>query len=277
MKENVQPSSHIRLTYITHFLCDQPDKFQSIEKLLENFATYPPEVLDLVHFVIVDDGSPIAYEPQHRGLNLTWLRVTENIPWNNPGARNLGVTYAKSENIVISDTDHDLPPETMAYLCRRRDCGKSFFKLKRLDPEGRPCKSHPNLFFMARSRFMKFFGYDEQFCGDYAHDDMWFVKFQKWHGSIQRHLPARYPARMRKLDARKHTHSLARDLDKNETLYQKKRKLVDEHGANYGHSRTFLDFEWKISLFHQRPAPSPKSDRLWKKLWWFRSFNPYYR
>jgi len=275
MKENVQASSHIRFTYITHFYCDQPDKYRSIEKLLENFADYPPEILDLVHFVIVDDGSPIDYDPKHYGLNITWLRITENIPWNNPGARNLGVIYAKSENILISDTDHDLPPDTMSYLCKRGDCGKSFFKLKRLDPKGEICRAHPNLFFMARSRFIKFFFYDEEYCGDYAHDDMWFVKFQKWNGSIQRTLSARYPARMRKLDARKHTHSLKRDLEKNEGLYQKKRAIVNKYGKHYGHSRAFLDFKWKVSLFHQRSIPKPKSDGLWKIFWWLRSVNPF--
>jgi len=275
MKKSIQSSSHIRLSYITHFYCDHPDKMKSIESLLETFSAYPAEVLERTHFIIVDDGSPVPYEPKDYGLNLTWLRITDDIPWNNPGARNLGVTFAKSENIVISDTDHDLPPETMAYLCQRKNCRKSFYKFKRIDPEGKTLRAHPNLFFMARSRFMQFFGYDEEFCGDYAHDDMWFVKFQKWNGSIQRHIPDKFPARLRKLDTLKHTHSLERNLETNEVLYQRKRKQVDLHGETYGHSRTFLDFKWEISHFHQRPAPEPKPDSLWKKLWWFRALNPF--
>jgi hypothetical protein len=275
MKKKIQTSAHIQLTYITHFFCDEQDKWSSIESLLENFASYPSEVLDHTHFVIVDDGSPIDYEPKHHGLNLTWLRIIDDIPWNNPGARNLGVTYAKSENIIISDTDHDLPAETMRYLIGRPDCGKSFYKFKRMDHSGELQRAHPNMFFMARSRFMKFFGYDEEFCNHYAHDDVWFVKFQKWSGSVQRHTPNRYHARIRKVDARKHTHSLDRDQKNNETLYQNKRTEIEQYGNALGHSRTFLDFQWEISLFHQRLAPAPKPDRLWKKLWWFRSLNPF--
>ncbi len=275
MKDKVRSSSHIRLTYITHFYCDSPEKIGSIEELLSNFATYPTEVLDRTHFVIVDDGSPISYTPQHHGLNLTWLRITDHIPWNNPGARNLGVTYAKSENIVISDTDHDLPPETMSKLCRQPDCRKSFYKFKRMNHEGELQKAHPNMFFMARSRFMKFFGYDEEFCGHYAHDDMWFVKFLKWNGTIQRHMPDRYHARMRKIDAMKHNHSLNRDQETNELLYQRKRREVDQFGNAQGHSRTFLDFRWEVDLTHQRPAPEPRPNTLWKKLWWFRAANPF--
>jgi len=275
MKPNVQSSSHIRLTYITHFFCDEPEKIESIETLLENFASYPADILDRTHFVIVDDGSPIDYEPRHFGLNLTWLRITDDIPWNNPGARNLGVTYAKSENIVISDTDHDLPPETMRYLIGRPDCRKSFYKFKRLNHSGELQNAHANMFFMARSRFMKFFGYDEEFCGHYAHDDMWFVKFQKWNGSIQRHTPDRYHARRRKVDGLKHNHSLVRNLKTNEALYQRKRKEIDKFGNALSHSRTFLDFKWDLSLFHQRPAPKPQTRPLWKKLWWFRVINPF--
>lgn len=275
MKNNVQSSAHIKLTYVTHFYCDDSSKFSSIMDLLKHFASYPSDVKDHTHFVIVDDGSPIDYQPEDFGLNLTWLRITENIPWNNPGARNLGVTYAKSENIIISDTDHDLPTETIRYLLKQPPLRKSFYKFKRMDLEGTLQRAHPNMFFMARSRFFKFFGYDEEFCGDYAHDDVWFVKFQKWCGSLQRHIPSRYYARWRNLDARKHSHSLDRDLETNEKLYEKKRSQMAEFGQNSGHSRTFLDFKWEVLIFHQRPAPKQAKDTAWKKLWWFRALNPF--
>lgn len=275
MKKNLPSSSHIKLTYITHFYCDEPEKIESINELLENYASYPSEILDQTHFVIVDDGSPISYEPRHFNLNLTWLRITDDIPWNNPGARNLGVTYAKSENILITDSDHALPPKTMSYLIGRPDCGKSFYKFKRMTPSGKLRAAHSNLFFMARSRFMRFFGYDEEFCGHYAHDDMWFVKFQKWNGSLQRHIPSRYHAYHRKVKGLTHNHSLIRDLSTNEELYQTKRTTVDRFGGPSGHSRTFLDFKWEISLSHQRPAPAAKTNSLWKKLWWFRAANPF--
>lgn len=51
MKQNIESSSHIRLTYITHFFCDEPDKIESIDKLLENFANYPADVLDHTHLL----------------------------------------------------------------------------------------------------------------------------------------------------------------------------------------------------------------------------------
>jgi hypothetical protein len=275
MKANVQSHSHIRLTYITHFFCDDPGKIKSIYDLLENFSEYPSHILDRTHFVIVDDGSPITYEPKHYGLNLTWLCITDEIPWNNPGARNLGATYAKSENIVISDTDHYLPPQTMDYLCSKKDLRKCFYKFHRSGLNGEKRNPHANLFFIARSRFMKFFGYDEEFCGHYAHDDVWFAKFQKWNGSFQRTLSAKYPALHRKVNGLTHTHSLVRDHALNTELYHRKRNEASTSGSGYGHSRTFLDFEWKTLMFNQRPALPRTKKSNWRKLWWFRALNPF--
>lgn len=276
MKKEIQSSSHIRLSYVTHFYCDEDAKFKSIQTMLANYAAYPKEVLDLVHFIIVDDGSPISYEAEGYGLNITWLKISDEIPWNNPGARNLGVTYAQSENVVISDTDHYLPADTLEYLCRRKNCGKNFYKFWRVLEDGSIDRPHPNLFLIARSRFMRFFGYDEEFCGDYAHDDVWFVKFQKWNGSVQRKLPRRFPAKRRKVDARHHTHSLSRDQETNEKLYREKRRLGDKFGEGFGHSRLFLDFAWEKVLYQQRPVPILKKDRFWGKLWWFRALNPFH-
>lgn len=266
--------SHIGLSYITHFYCNKPGAFDHVKSLLEAYASYPAELLDRIHFVVVDDGSPQAYEIPEVDLNLTWLRITEDIPWNNPGARNLGVTYAKSDKIVLSDIDHHFPVETLRHLLDRPECGRSFFKFRRLQ-DGKPMHTHANTFLMSRARFMRLWGYDESFCGHYAHDDVWFVKFQKWHGSRERTLPSRFPIHMRSKDTRAMTHTLDRDLSTNEKLYQEKRRLIEEFGAYRGHGRRFLDFEWKIAEQRSRPGrPASVSNRLWKPLWWLRLLLP---
>jgi glycosyltransferase involved in cell wall biosynthesis len=275
MKPNTPYHNHITVSVITHFYCDNTEKMQSIFDLVEAYSRYPKHILGRVHFVIVDDGSPVEYTPQHFGLNITWLRITDDIRWNNPGARNLGVTYAKSENILLTDADHYLPEKTLEYLCGRKECGKSFYKLRRVRDDGSIGRGHSNLFFMSRSRFLKLWGYDEHFCGDYAHDDLWFVKFHKWHGSLQRYLPKQYVAAKREVDNLRHTHSLERDQQVNESLYKEKRKLIEAHGRYHGHTRTFLDFNWDILLTNHRDPPEPKQNRLWKQLWWFRILNPF--
>lgn len=135
--------------------------------------------------------------------------------------------------------------------------------------------SHANTFVMSRARFMRLWGYDEHFCGHYAHDDVWMVRFQKWHGSRERHLPWRFPIYMRSRITRELTHTLDRDLKTNEKLYQEKRGQVERFGAYQGHTRRFLDFEWKLSFERARKTrPSPVPHRAWKPLWLLRWILP---
>lgn len=275
MKQPARDHSHIGLSYITHFYCNKPGAFDQVKSLLEQYATYPADLLDRIHFVIVDDGSPLPYQIPEVDLNLTWLKITQDIPWNNPGARNLGVTYAKSDKIVLSDIDHEFPVETLCHILNRRECGRDFFKIRRLKKGNVMTHSHANTFVMSRARFMRLWGYDEHLCGHYAHDDVWFVKFQKWHGSRERHLPARFPILMRSDDTRSMTHTLDRDHTTNQKLYEEKRRQVDRGGAHQGHTRRFLDFEWKLTLERARASrPAPPSNRTWKPLWWFRCLLP---
>ncbi|MDA3967804.1 hypothetical protein [Helicobacter sp. WB40] len=93
--------SHIRLTYITHFYCNI-DNIDSVISLLRDYEKYNKDILDVVLFIVIDDGSPVSYEIPQFDLNLHWIRINEDIPWNQSGARNLGVVYAKSDNIVGS-------------------------------------------------------------------------------------------------------------------------------------------------------------------------------
>lgn len=275
MKLPPRDHSHIGLTYITHFYCNQPGSFEHVSSLLEAYAKYPAEILDRMHFVIVDDGSPVSYEIPDVDLNLTWLRITEDIPWNNPGARNLGVTYAKSDKIVLTDLDHQFPAETFAHILGMGECGTSFYKIHRTDEAGGIKRSHPNLFVMSRARFMRFWGYDEHYCGHYAHDDVWFSRFQKWHGSRQRHLPKRVRVFVRTKEQRSFTHSLVRDLTTNEVIYQEKRRAIAEEGAYQGHTRRFLDFKWEVDCERARTTrPAKGRDRWWRRLWWFRLLLP---
>lgn len=52
---------HIKLSYITHFYCNQNDP-QSVFTLLKEYEKLPSDIREVVEFVIVDDGSPVEYE-----------------------------------------------------------------------------------------------------------------------------------------------------------------------------------------------------------------------
>ncbi|PIJ48574.1 glycosyltransferase group 2 [Erwinia sp. OLTSP20] len=261
---------HIRLTYVTHFYCNQGN-IDSVLSLLRSYEHYPKDILDSTHFVIVDDCSSVEYEVPALNLNLTWLRIDDDIPWNQGGARNLGVTYAKSDKILMTDLDHQLPEDTFRYLITHKNPGRSFYKIYRNDPAtGKLIKGHSNLFFMSRARFFRHHGYDEEFCGHYGAEDYRFVKYHKYHGSVQRYLPRRIRCDIREIDRESSYHSLNRDLSFNTPVDLKKAEEIATYGAEHGHSRNFLNFRWHIVTISSRTPDKPQPRRWWKPLWWFR-------
>lgn len=263
--------SHIKLSYVTHFYCNQSD-IESVTSLLREYEQYSPELLDVIQFVIVDDGSPVSYDIPEFNLNLIWIKINENIPWNQAGARNLGVLYAKSDKIVMTDLDHIIHENTLRYMADRRNPGRTFFKLYRNSPENpqKIYKGHSNLFFMSRARFMRFFGYDEEFAGNYGAEDYRFVKYQKYHGSIQRYLSKKYLCSERNVNRNKSYHTLERDLSANTPVDDKKKHEIETYGEEFGHSRMFLNFSWSIVKNVHRTPPARKKNMLWKPMWWFR-------
>lgn len=269
--------SQIELSYVTHFYFNQQN-IDAINELLREYEAYDANVLDRVMFVVVDDGSPINYEVPSFDLNLIWLKINEDIAWNQAGARNLGVTYAPSEKILMSDLDHKIPESTMRYLLDRRPPGKIIYKLRRKDPiTGRPMKGHPNLFFMARSRFFKHFGYDEEFAGHYGFEDARFIKFQKVQGTLHWHLPKHAIAIPRRnIDKKKGYHSLDRDLSANLPIYVRKKYESEYFGHANGHSRAFLNYTWRVLTRQSRTSDLlPKLDRSWKRRWLLRQLIPW--
>lgn len=277
MERNLKDKSHILLTYVTHFYCNQDD-IDSVVNLLRKYETYEPNLLDRLQFVVVDDGSPVIYSVPEFNLNILWLKIREDIPWNNPGARNLGVTYAKSDKILLTDLDHEFPEETLRYILLKRNCDRHFFKIYRThEKTGKKIKGHSNTFLMSRARFMRFFGYDEEFCGGHGSDDYRFVKIHKYHGSRQRYLNSKYRCyRRTDIDYSKSFHSLDRSLEKNTPIDLRKKRETEQFGAEHGFSRIFLNFTWDILSDQARLFEyNPKSRPLWKLLWYFRWIKPY--
>ena len=270
-------SSHIRLTYITHFYLNQ-NRSETITELLRHYAGYAPELLDRIHFVIIDDASPLKVEPPDLDLNLTWLRIDQDIRWNQGGARNLGMIYAKSDQVLLSDLDLLFPEATLHALSEAKPCAKNIYKLHEFDEaSGELRKGHPNTFFLSRARFLRFYGYDEEFAGNYGAEDFRFVKFQKSQGSRQRYFDARYPYLVRhKLDRSAAYHSLQRDLSDNTPVDSRKRFENEFYGHEHGHSRMFLEFTWSTLLQRRRKTvPAPVEDRGWKRRWLLRSLLPW--
>ena len=271
-----QSFSHIKLSYVTHFYCNQQG-ISSVTELLEKYSGYSPALLEKIHFVIVDDGSPIDYEVPDLPLNLTWLKITDDIRWNQAGARNLGVLYAKSDTVITTDLDHEFPEETFRQVMQRKAPGKRIYKFFRQQSDGSLKRGHPNIFLFSRARFFKYFGYDEEFAGGYGAEDARFVKFQKLQGTNHWHLPKRIFCSERvDIDRDRQYHSLFRDHSFNTPIDARKKAESEYYGHALGHSRMMLNFTWS-TLRENWLAPSlkPKVDRGWRLRWLLRQLIPF--
>lgn len=265
---------HIRLTYVTHFYLNG-DNHNVLKDLLSVYDSYNKGITGKVHFVIVDDGSPMSHNIDFRkfDLNIDLIRVGRDIPWNQGGARNVGVVNAKSDKIVIADIDQIFPEHTMGRLVGFKNPTSTFYKFYRKSEDGKWRKGHPNTFFMSRARFLRFYGYDEEFSGGYGAEDYRFVKNQKYHGSRQKYFKRKYYAMSRvDIDRENGYHSLVRDYERNSPIDARKAGEIREYGGEYGHSRLFMNFQWhKDEVSRMAVPPRDRMKPWWWRVWWLRT------
>jgi hypothetical protein len=114
--------------------------------------------------VIIDDCS---IEPLGSIDGIRVARITDDIKWNQPGARNLGFHICEGW-IICADIDHLVTKENMEQLKNtnlRRGC---VYYL------GREDTNSVNIYLIHKDDFEKIGGYDEDFCGNYGYDDIHF-------------------------------------------------------------------------------------------------------
>ena len=148
----------------------------------ERMSHWPRKLFDEVEVIIVDDGSPepAADVPRPAELpRLSIYRVTEDRPWHQHGARNLGAHVSTGATLLLTDMDHVVPAVTLlwclestgsrAWMFPRRDAPAL---TPTLGKDGVSHKPHPNTFAMSRQVWDRVGGYDEDFCGFYGTDSM---------------------------------------------------------------------------------------------------------
>lgn len=140
------------------------------------WRTWDQNVLEHMHVIVVDDGTPIdigagpPFEPIP-GLRLQIWRMLKDVRWNQDACRNLGVDHAETNWVLLTDMDHMVREETAAYLIGREWDPAMAYKFRRVSaPDLEPYKPHPNSWFMTKKLFDATGGYDERFAGLYGTD-----------------------------------------------------------------------------------------------------------
>lgn len=227
-----------------------------------------------MEFVIIDDGSPLKYEIPDFNLNLRWIKINEDIKWNQSGARNLGVLSAKSDKLIITDLDHIFYEDTLKFMATYNFKEKEIYKSRRthIHKNGFVAGNYPgagNIYAMSRGDFLKYFGYDEEFAGNYGYEDNFCAEYFDALGFKRKYITKKkYFCRERDdndVNRKSSYHSLNRDDSQNKIIYEKKIEKMKKYGAIVAHSRMFLNFTWHV-LSEQFRKNIPENT-IKKKFW----------
>jgi hypothetical protein len=156
-----------------------------LELHLSSLRSVELEVLRHLTIFVVDDGSPEDERPdvQIRNANdevrkrIRLLRVLDDIPWNQHGARNLGAKLAKTDWLLMTDIDRIVPAFDLRTLVTRKLDARRHFKPRqyRMRPDCLPVselsdRAPFNQFLCMRKAYWQAGGYDEDYCGTYGGD-----------------------------------------------------------------------------------------------------------
>lgn len=145
-----------------------------LERHIDEWKSYPIELKAKMQFIVVDDGSPdghdafpIAYDAAM--INLQLYKILVDIPWNQDGARNLGMKHAKGW-CVMTDMDHLLTAENAQAIIDMQKTKSNYYQLARKKASGAEYHRHPNSYLIHTDTFWDAGGYDEDFAGHYGSD-----------------------------------------------------------------------------------------------------------
>jgi Predicted glycosyltransferases len=140
--------------------------------LLTRFLAYTLYDTKAVELVVVDDcgDPPVEKRPSIDKL----FRVDDDIPWNQPGARNLGMVHATAPVILFVDVDMIPQSADQAEWLATARTLKSFEVV--IPPvrytTGELNFAHPHNYLIRREDMIRIGGYDEDYCGHYGWDDV---------------------------------------------------------------------------------------------------------
>lgn len=148
----------------------------------ERLRTLPADIRGQIGVIIVDDCSPKspAFVEDLRGIPLQIYRLRKDVRWNQDSCRNIGVSHAETQWVLLTDMDHIVPPATWKYIITKRLDEDKAFQFNRVSlPDLQGYKMHPNSWLMTKKFYDKSGGYDERFAGYYGTDSDFRYRLRK--------------------------------------------------------------------------------------------------
>jgi hypothetical protein len=176
-----------KLSIISHFY-NHPEM---VLQQVRYWERLPDIFLNQVEFILVDDCSEQSPVMPATKIDLKIYRISSEIPWNQAGARNLGVFNASSEWTLYFDIDQHFYTEPMFSVLNQIDTLNKntlyYFKIKQLiDTVNNVSLSyHPSTFLVHTASFKKMGMYDEDFAGHYGYEDLYMPRVWEKNGGVR--------------------------------------------------------------------------------------------
>lgn len=234
---------NIELSYIVPVYIENRD-CDLLQRFICEYESYSSDILDRVQFIFVDDHSPVAIHIPDCKLHYVLARIDDDITWNQGGARNLGAHLAKTSKLILTDLDHIFPETLLADILSAKE--PSCLYMFRRERDGLKIHSHPNTFFCTKGIFFNVLGVDEEFCGHYGYEDVFFIEMQKAVGTNVKKFSRKRIVLHEHKNSVGELHHLVRDVTVNKALLLKKQAALKTKKIFSGHSRLFLNFKWSL-------------------------------
>lgn len=148
---------------------------QMMQKQMWTIAAYPRPIRNQLKVIVVDDCGDPPFLPSGEPFDLRVFRVSENIPWNQCGCRNLVAHVADDGPMLLMDPDMVFPTEMMERMIQAAEklprgqvakYGLRHVGNKELD------MTSPNTYIIHREDFLACGGYHEGYAGHKGWSDV---------------------------------------------------------------------------------------------------------
>ena len=209
---------------------------------VESWKAWRKEIRDQYSFCIIDDGSEVPAtevlkDEDLSELDLSILRVKEDIKWNIAGVRNLSAQECETEWMMILDMDCFVPQETAEGMLQLANLGgHNAYKFTRrvLNNYNHPKHGdpHPAICIIRKEDYWNIGGCEEDLVGQYGYTDpsFWWRSQGKINILITQ-LPLDYIDEAEVIDFEKFNHP--------------NRNLFEERKKTGKWSTDFIRFEWE--------------------------------
>ncbi len=143
------------------------------------------EQIPNLELIFVDDGSIPPLDLKNIPAWVRKIRILEDIPWNQPGAKNLGVLLSSSPWLLFLDADQFLDKNALVELLSRlpKLAKGTIYRFNRYCAKtNQALEIHQNCQLISKLDYENFGGYDEDFAGNYGHEDAYLERLWRLLG-----------------------------------------------------------------------------------------------